>query len=92
MIIDGNSQNNLNSMDIEVYYRLQPPTWRRAEHHCAIMYRLSRKKKKLAEIGKNSQKVHLVGELNFEIDSSINSTFCHQSKILKRSENISAPI
>ena len=42
MIIDGNSQNNLNSMDIEVYYRLQPPRWRRIEHHCAIMYRLSR--------------------------------------------------
>ena len=40
--IDGKPQNQAGIKGLETYYQLQPPRRRRAEHHSAIMYRLSK--------------------------------------------------
>ena len=42
MIVYCNFHRHKNIMDLERYFNLQPPRRRRAEHHSAIMYRLSR--------------------------------------------------
>ena len=42
MIIDCNIRKQSNMLDLELRYRLQPPRRRCAEHHAAIMYRLSK--------------------------------------------------
>ena len=42
MIIDCNVHKHSNIIGLERYYRLQPPRRRRAEHHSAIMYKLSK--------------------------------------------------
>ena len=42
MSVEGNTHKQANMIDLEVYYRSQPPLRRRVEHHAAIMYRLSK--------------------------------------------------
>ena len=41
-IIDCKQHEQYQDVDLERMYRLLPPTSRRREHHCAIMYRLSK--------------------------------------------------
>ena len=42
LTIDGKANNKNNIRGLETIYRLQHPRRRRAEHHSAIMYRLSK--------------------------------------------------
>ena len=42
-LIDCKMHRNMDQCELEVLYRVEPPERRRKEHHCSIMYRLSKR-------------------------------------------------